>query len=188
MGGDKRWPRAAAEVIAAEIWRDFEPYAERLVIGGSFRRGKADVGDLEFVYIPKVRQGQKDLWGKESEPVDLLHEWLVNKGMPGDKYWLRKNIKGHIIAFGPWNKMLVHASEMPVDLFRASPENWGLVLLIRTGSADFVRKVMARFQELGTPGHVHEGVSVDGKLVSCPDEETVFRLLKWDFMPPSDRV
>ena len=48
--------------------------------------------------------------------------------------------------------------------------------------------MMARFRELGMRGHAYGGVTdQDGNEIECPDEETVFRLLGWSWMPPERR-
>ena len=79
-------------------------------------------------------------------------------------------------------------SGIPVDVFSSSTNNWGMSLVVRTGSKDFNVRMMARFRELGMRGHAYGGVTdQEGNEIECPDEETVFRLLGWSWMPPERR-
>src|SRR5437763_6041776 len=67
-------------------------------------------------------------------------------------------------------------------LFLAQPDNWGLTLLVRTGSAAFSTALLARWkrrQGLGRdqPGSVDGRlVTGDGRAVPTPEGETVFPL------------
>ena len=60
--------------------------------------------------------------------------------------------------------------------------------MVRTGPKDFNVRMMARFRELGMRGPAYGGVTdQEGNEIECPDEETVFRLLGWSWMPPERR-
>ena len=56
-----RFPRAAAIAVARELCEALKPHCERLIVAGSLRRMKQQVGDVEIVYIPKIRKYQIDL-------------------------------------------------------------------------------------------------------------------------------
>ena len=49
-----RYPRAQALSVVREVLPLFQPSTSRLVIAGSLRRGRHDVGDIEIVYIPRT--------------------------------------------------------------------------------------------------------------------------------------
>ena len=78
---------------------------------------------------------------------------------------------------------------MQFDLFLAHPDNWGLTLLVRTGSAAFSTAMLARWKRRQGLGRDQPG-SVDGRLVTrdghvvpTPEEETVFQLLGMPRLP-----
>ena len=40
--------------VAAELCRGLKSATARMVVAGSLRRGKAEVGDIEILYIPEI--------------------------------------------------------------------------------------------------------------------------------------
>lgn len=188
MSGGVRYPRAVAEKVITDIVNDLGPWTERYDIAGSYRRGKADVGDVEMVYIPKYRNRVTDLFGA-IEQVDLLGEWLEeNMLSPGAMFSLRMNSAGRKIGFGPLNKMLVHnATNVPVDIFTTSAANWGMAMVVRTGPADLNIHIMRAFLAKGMKGHAYGGVTRRGLDMPMPTEEDVFKALGWSYRVPQDR-
>ena len=82
---------------------------------------------------------------------------------------------------------------MQRDLFLAPPNNWGLTLLARTGSAAFSTAMPACWKRRQGIGRDQPG-SVDGRLVTrdgrgvpIAEEETVFQLLGMQPPPPERR-
>ena len=82
---------------------------------------------------------------------------------------------------------------LQLDLFLAQPDNWGLTLLVRTGSAAFSTALLARWKRRQGIGRDQPG-SVDGRLVTrdgrvgpTPEEETVLQLLGMQPVPPERR-
>jgi DNA polymerase/3'-5' exonuclease PolX len=80
-----------------------------------------------------------------------------------------------------------------LDLFLALPDNWGLRLLVRTGSAAFSTALLARWKRRQGIGRAQPG-SVDGRLVTrdgrgvpIAEEVTVFQLLGMQPVPPQQR-
>ena len=80
-----------------------------------------------------------------------------------------------------------------LDLFLAQPDNWGLTLLVRTGSAAFSTGMLARWKRRQGLGRAQPGsvdgrlVTRDGRVVPTPEEETVFQLLGMQPVPPERR-
>ena len=101
----------------------------------------------------------------------------------------RRRVDGALSGYGPANKLLLHVpSGISVDLFSTTSRNWGMALAIRTGPADFVVRMMARFKTLGMRGHASRGVTgPDGSEIDCPDEARVFELAGWPMTPPERR-
>ena len=130
----------------------------------------------------------QDLFGDlatNSYELDLKLDALVVDGSVLKK---RANKSGRY-SYGEHNKLLVHVpSGIPVDVFSSSIKNWGMSLVVRTGPKDFNVRMMARFRGLGMRGHAYGGVTdQESNEIECLDEETVFRLLGWSWMPPERR-
>jgi len=159
---------ASADVVAARIREALAPHCYRIEIAGSIRRRKAQVGDIEVVCIP--RPYEVGLF--ESGIATVVDHWVPVRGeLPGCRYTRRRHPEG-----------------IDVDLFFARPENWGLILAIRTGSAGFSHHFLAN-------GWVKHGyTSFDGMLtkdgieVPMPEEEDVFRAAGVPWTAPEERV
>lgn len=133
-----RFPRAEAVAVAKELCDIFQKgnLTERLLVAGSLRRRKPEVGDVEILYIPRMETilDPGDMFGKTVEVnlVDILLEVLLQKG----RLAKRPNKDGHF-TWGDENKLAIHvASGIPVDFFSARPANWWNLSVCRTGSAE----------------------------------------------------
>lgn len=129
----RRFPRAAALAVAREFCAALTPVTLRLCVAGSLRRGKAEVGDVEILYVPQCEERQ----------IDLVHIGQVDLAAAEIERLLRAGILGVRVSdkgaksWGPQNKLAVHtASGIPVDLFAATEENWWNYLVCRTGPAE----------------------------------------------------
>lgn len=155
---------ASAETLLAAL----EPYCTRLLIAGSLRRQRPEVGDLELVVSRRV------------EPeIDMLAEGLRALGITD----FRKD--GQKFKQFSW-------SEMPVDLFIATPATWGCVATIRTGSADFSKWLVTDKRHGGACPAMYkfsEGrIWQDVVMMQTKEEQDVFALLELDWVEPIDRV
>lgn len=184
--GKTRWPLELARTRAEELVRILEPACQTITIAGSIRRQKPDVGDIEILAIPRFEERPVDLFG-ETQKADCLTE-AINSLIYRGYLACRLNKNGSKV-FGPLNKHLIDTtSRIPLDIFAADAKNWGMSLLVRTGSAEFNIQVMSRFHQLGLRGHAYGGVSdAKGKEIACPTEDVVFRLLQWDYIEPVNR-
>ena len=173
-----KWPRDYAAKITIELIMLLRPACWQIQVAGSIRRRVQLVGDIELLCIPKP-----DAFGDaryfERYMARLLDANVLAK---------RPNKRGQV-SYGMKNKLLVHpASGINVDLFTTDAENWGMALVVRTGPKDFNIRMMTRFRSLGMQGHAYGGVTdAQGQEIACPDEETVFRLLGWSWIPPEER-
>jgi len=161
-----------AKVIAEELISLLSPACNRIVIAGSIRRQKPDVGDIELLVIPRANYLDK----------------MLDKLMMQNILAMRLNKRGSR-TYGPKNKLMVHLpSGMAVDIFSATEENWGMALFVRTGPKEWNIKAMSRFRQLGMQGHAYGGVTlVSGIPFECPTESIVFNLLGWPYTPPEKR-
>ena len=152
--------------IAQRVKATLEPYCERIEIAGSVRRRKAEVKDLEIVAIPKVMKTGLFDSVMERHPgfCKAVEQWPAIKGKPTGKYTQRTLPEGLVL-----------------DLFMAEANNWGLILAIRTGSADYSHRVLAggwvRHGLKSAEGHLYRG----DELLVVKEEEDLFRLsgVKW---------
>src|SRR5438876_753465 len=160
-------PLAKAERIAAVIVADLAPFCDRIQVAGSVRRRKEVVGDIEFVAIP--RYVPAGLFGDCT--ANLLWEHLH----ASDAY---RFTKGDHPAGRYYQLALLRDAGVQLDLFLAQPDNWGLTLLVRTGSAAFSTAMLARWKRLhgirrDQPGSVDGRlVTRDGRVVPTAEEET----------------
>ena len=182
-----RYGLESAKEVADDLLHLLAPHCERIAVAGSIRRKKPHVKDIELLCASKVTS-TADLFGRAVTNWYSLNRKL--DGLVADRTVLKKRAdKSGRYSYGEQNKLLVHVpSGVPVDVFSASTENWGMSLVVRTGPKEFNVRMMARFRELGMKGHAYGGVTdQEGNELDCPDEETVFRLLGWSWMPPERR-
>jgi DNA polymerase/3'-5' exonuclease PolX len=128
-----KFSRALADEVFAELRRAFEGRCERLVAAGSFRRRRAEVGDLEILFIPRTAtvKDPEDMLGatREVDDTEALCTELLARGVLGQ----RLNTIGGV-TWGAKNKLAVHrASGLPIDLFATTPAAWCNYLVCRTG-------------------------------------------------------
>jgi DNA polymerase/3'-5' exonuclease PolX len=128
-----KFPRAVAIDVAREILAVLTPACSRIMVAGSLRRRKAEVGDVEILYIPNIVQlpDPGDFFGKKT-PTNA-GDVALNACLTVGLITKRLNVKEHQ-TWGPNNKLATHApSGVPVDLFTATPENWWNLVVARTG-------------------------------------------------------
>ena len=181
-----RYPREQAHVVALRLKSELASSCEMIEIAGSLRRGRADVGDIEFLCVPRTMP-MRDLFGDEIGSHDLLTERCLF--LEDDGILKRRG------GFGPQNKLLVDVeSGIPVDVFSTTLENWGMSMVVRTGPADFNVRLMSEFKRLGHKAHAYGGVTLNAydihgarKEITCPTEESVFEAIGWKWLEPEER-
>lgn len=184
----RRFPRNEVLPVALELAIFLTPYCQHVAIAGSVRRMVPMVGDIELLCISDVEENQHVLFGEDRLGTrELLGDGIAELERTG-VLAKRLNVNGHT-TFGPLNKLMVHLpTGIPVDIFSTTAENWGMSLMVRTGSKAWNIRMMARFKAMGMAGHAYGGVTdANGREISCPTEEGVFRLLKWDPVFPEAR-
>jgi DNA polymerase/3'-5' exonuclease PolX len=201
------WAKGWAEDLASVL----RPACERIQIGGSIRRRKADVGDIELVMVPRFHEGppESDLFGqgarRQVNELDELLGKLKAEGTLAD----RLDVNGRP-AWGPKFKRALdrvnHEGTMfAADLFSVlPPAQWGVVYLLRTGPAEFNQRLVTqrwkgglcpddlcfrdgalyRMHPVGDPV---ERYVAPTELVPTPEEEDVFRALGLGWIAPMER-
>lgn len=169
---------------------ELRPYCERIALAGSLRRGKQRVKDIELVVIPKFVSAGDSLFEGMSSEVNALDQHLATMLESGSIKMRVGNAGG--TSWGPRAKFAVYEG-VPVDIFSViPPAQWGLILAIRTGPADFSKRFMTSrlYGGLLPPGlRVSDGqVWEAGKSIPIPEEDDWFALLGMNTPRPEDRV
>jgi len=169
-------PLQKARAMAEKLLLRLSPYCQRIEIAGSIRRQRPEIGDIELVAIPHFTRDLFDeLTGDHQLNMVEWHEF------------------GTVVKNGPKYKQIALREGVNIDLFIVTtPAQWGLIFLIRTGSAEFSRKLV-------TP-RMHGGMMLnhlrvqDGAIwssnhvIPTPEEQDVFDLLGMSYIEPKDRV
>lgn len=186
VSGKVRWPRAAALDVARELCARLKPVCDRLVVAGSLRRRKLDVGDVEILYIPRLEERQADLLS--TEMVSLADE-EIERMLADGTLAKRPSVTGGT-AWGAKNKLALHRSGLPVDLFRTTPEAWWNYLVCRTGPADSNTRIATEAQRRGyrwNPYGAGYTRLEDGTVTPMDSEEAVFAFVGLPFAQPWER-
>jgi DNA polymerase/3'-5' exonuclease PolX len=176
MSEGKRVTREEALLAAKKICDLLAPICERVAIAGSLRREKPDVGDIEMVCVPMPKQ---DLLGNEYLDTAEIVYTLARAG-----YTMPRFNGEHFKQFdaGPCN----------CDLFITTPEQWGVIFTIRTGSSDFSRRLVTPRSHGGLlPSNlrVKDGRVWNGnEALSTPTEESLFEAIGMKWVFPKDRM
>ena len=152
--------------LAERIRAELAPHCVRVEIAGSVRRQKPDVGDLEIVAIPK----SYDVGLFASGVALVLDRWQIVRGHLPCRYTQRRLPEG-----------------IALDVFFATAENWGLILAIRTGSAAFSHKVLARGWVRNGYKSVGGMLTEHGRPVEMREESDVFRVAGVRWVEPEKR-
>ncbi len=160
--------------IAENIVEQLAPYCERIQIAGSIRRKKPEVGDIEIVCISKKgnqRSSKTGLFAPVMGFITTVNQWAKVRGEAWDKATNRRLPEG-----------------IALDLFTAVEDNWGYILAIRTGSAEYSHKVLATgWVKKGFHGKEGFLYTKDDGLVPVCEEEDLFRLIGIPFEKPENR-
>jgi DNA polymerase/3'-5' exonuclease PolX len=168
-------PLMQAQELAQQIVESLKPCCQRIEIAGSIRRGKSEVGDIEIVAQPKF---DFDLFGAPTENHRL-------DGVDWTEY-------GSIIKNGHKFKQIDLYAGISLDLFIVTPPaQWGVLFLIRTGSADFSHRFVTSKQHGGLlPScyRVKDGAIWKGDvMIPTPEEMDVFTLAGVKYIAPESR-
>jgi DNA polymerase/3'-5' exonuclease PolX len=174
--------RAYTEMLAVaeDVKSKLQDACERIEIAGSIRRKQPMVGDIELVAIPKT---MPDLFGTpmETTEVDIL---LFGSSFVNEIYKDGSRYKQFTMQAGEGNAY-------QVDLFLATPENWGYILMLRTGPSDFSRKMVTPIRHGGLlpPGlKVRDGYVWNGARIVCVQtEHALFAQWGMEYIAPEER-
>ncbi len=170
MSDKPKFPAEVAKTVARELCAVLAPCCELhraenrpyLVVAGSLRRRKAEVGDLELVFVSKWGEVADGLLTKHTDLMEHALDELLDRGV----LTKRVNSKGSEM-WGPKNKLALHAATgLPVDFFATRSPFWFNYLVCRTGGADNNKEIASRCQSRGLAWHpYHGGFSVESSAV-----------------------
>jgi DNA polymerase/3'-5' exonuclease PolX len=182
-----------AQRVAAEVIQYLKPECIQIQEAGSIRREMPHVKDVEIVYTSRTSSVQMDLFGSHFQTLfhtDKTLITLINHAI------LAKDTI--VPRWGPKYKRVVHcASDTVIELFRTEIDNWGYILALRTGPADFNKLLVTKRAHGGAlppnillrDGHVwHIGRCNQQTEISTPNERGFFALLDLPFIPPQERT
>jgi DNA polymerase (family 10) len=163
--------RSEVEPLAFKILSTIEPYCTRVEVAGSIRRRRPTVNDIDLVIQPKPQS-----WLKIIKAIRREFDAITEK-------------QGQKLA----TLYLPFASKqgqglLQVDLYRASRSTWGILLLVRTGSAEhnvYLAKLAIRkgYRLAYSRGLLNER----GEIIASETERDVFQALELDYIPPEER-
>jgi len=199
MSTKTRFPRAIALDVARHLCKLLEPACVRMPDGkaalkvcGSLRRGRAEVGDIELVYIPRVETvpEQGDIFGDAGKTVPLNRADEEIDRMLATKLLARRLNKLGRSTWGRDNKLAVHVqTNVPVDLFATSAEAWWSYVVCRTGSAATNTRIATAAIRKGWRWHPTMGFFTDvlGRRQWISSEEDVFQRVGLPYLEPAQR-
>ena len=151
---------AYAQKLAEQIIEQIRPHCERIEAAGSIRRKKSEVRDIDLVLIPKP----------------LLWYRIIAI--------LQRNMDAKVVKRGDSIAQLT-IRDVTVDLYSATEQTWGALLLIRTGSAEHNIKLSKRALGMGMK-LTHSGLTKNGKVIASTEKE-VFEALGLSYVEPEER-
>lgn len=171
MSNDTRVPSASARPLAEALVAQMQDVCARVEIAGSLRRGKASVGDIEIVALPRHR-----------EQLLARLDMLVHRGdaqqaiySDGKKRW------GERYRGLRWRGM-------KAEVFIAEPDSWGYILWLRTGPGDANHYVMTQIARHNAPFRFTGGFALaDAGKIAVEDERALFGLLGMPVIAPAAR-
>lgn len=183
----QKFPRAAALDAARDLCRRLKPVTDRLIVAGSLRRCKDQVGDVEILYVSKTEDRKLDLL---STAEASLAEEEIQRMLEDGTLAKRENRNGGT-SWGRKNKFATHrASGIPVDLFRTTEACWFNYLVCRTGPKESNERIATAAQEHGytwTPYGPGFRCQADNQVVTVASEAEVFAFVGIPYKEPKDR-
>jgi len=163
--------RAEVEPLAFKINGAIEPYCVKAQIAASVRRRKPTVNDIDIVVQPKPQS-----WIKIIKQIRRQFDAITEK--QGKKL---------VMLYVPFESKQAQGY-VKVDLYQASESTWGILLLIRTGSAKhniYLCNLAIRkgYRLAYSKGLINE----KREIIASKTERDVFQALELPVIPPQER-
>lgn len=177
MSKGPRIPLTQAQALMTDVIRGLSPYCQRIEPAGSVRRCKPAVGDLEVVLVPRFIS---DMFGAVSDDHELNYIDWARLGWRAEKDGPR------------YKKIILPTISLDINIV-IPPAQWGLKYVLATGPAEFNQAIVTPRNQGGLlPSYMSVSdacIKAHGKtVIETPDEESVFRVLELDYIPPQERT
>jgi DNA polymerase/3'-5' exonuclease PolX len=182
-----------AYAMAEWLLEKVRPACETAEIGGSLRRGKADVHDLEIVCIPhgapRPEFGRRKIYKTQLDKVldDLEFDGALIRSKGGEKF--KQYVTGRWEEFGFACPLIPFMAEFWIV---TPPASWGVQYMIRTGPAEFSQYMVTQTNKGGAlPDlyRVEKGAVWEGeRKIEVPTEQDYFDLCGMRYIEPNKRV
>lgn len=193
--------RYRAENIAKRIHALLRPHtvSDLIHVAGSVRRGRPEVKDIEIVCVPKISPRDTNLFG-------ATDSWQHSREFVEAARKLGPTIKGNIetgryVQFDIQNTEGKHLIRL--DLFMPKIEDYYRQLAIRTGPANYSKRIAEAWRRMGWVG-TEDGLRREAQCEQNGDkwvckrhdptkpplwtsEEEFFRWIEMNYIPPSRR-
>ena len=173
--------REEAMKVAVDVMAMIGPFVERAEIAGSLRRQRETVGDIDIVAIPKAGGTVRI-----AAALRDLHCGAASDFRAGDK--LQSAVVGHgrYGLCGPCGR---GEREAQVDVYFATEEDFGMILCVRTGSAQHNVYMAQLCKRMGMKFAAGTGIETakDAKNAKGRTEEEVFGAMGLLVPRPEDR-
>lgn len=153
--------------IALKVKAELAPHCDAIEIAGSIRRKVPVVNDIEIVCIPKPYNVGFFADGIAA----VLDKWPKIRGYLPCKAVQRMLPEGIML-----------------DLYTARPENWGLILAIRTGSAEYSHQVLAKRWVSRGYESINGMLTLKGREIPVFTEQRLFDLIGLPYVNPGKRI
>ncbi len=165
-------------------------FYQRLEFGGSLRRGRLEVGDIEHLIIPATVPVKRPGALFDSDTVSgrpLLSR--VDELLEAGEIAFHLDRSGHT----RWGEKILALLWQGIvhELYLCSADTWGWHMAVRTGPAEFSRRLVT---QLGRRGYVAAGggrlvvqTPLGMRVLPVPDEQTLFRLAGEPYLEPERR-
>lgn len=160
------YPLESANPLAFKVISLTDAWLNPVEVVGSVRRRKPLVRDIDIVGVGTVSNFKKAV----ENVVGLLDA--------------KVKANGNQLA-----RLLVNTTRgyVQVDLYRANPENYGILKLIRTGSAEHNVWLAKYAIKKGMRLLYSQGLIKDEKVIAGKDEKEVFEALGLKYVVPPER-
>ena len=164
-----------AEKCVARILAWLRPHAELIYVAGSIRRRCQSIGDIDLVIIPNT-----------AAILDLFGNATGNRNLTSEEVRRTCLEKGWPMRTDGETCQIFESGGVQVDIWYATPETRGTVLMCRTGSKEHNIWLAATAAARGAHWNPHHGLKIGGKVIAATEEE-IYSALGIDFLPPEAR-
>ena len=175
-------PLPRAKHLADRIVETLTPGCDRIEIAGSIRRENPVVGDIEIVCIPKF---QHNLFNQPVTDMPTKLDLVLNALVQSGRLLSPTKNGSKFKQFG-----VPAVAGLTVDLFITTAEQWGVIFALRTGPAEYSKRLVTPRSKGGLlPDNcrVAEGrVWREGIALPTPSEIDFFKLTGY-WIPPAQR-